>query len=82
MSPKSCIFIIISHNLNFKLDIFCKVKNFDDASIISAKANNLGKFIHFKELCLMNLNQTRFYYIRNEEDIEFHVKFLEIPFTV
>ena len=33
-----------------------------------------------KELFLMNLNQTRFYYIRNEEDIEFHVKFSRNPF--
>ena len=28
----------------------------------------------------MNLNQTRFYYIRNEEDIEFHVKISRNPF--
>ena len=33
-----------------------------------------------KELFLMNLNQKRFYYIRNEEDIEFHVKISRNPF--
>ena len=33
-----------------------------------------------EELFLMNLNQTCLYYIRNVEDIEFHVKFSPNPF--